>query len=357
VAEHAADFEWRGEGEEAEIILFAPNDTAFERALPATRLPGVESPVFAAASPEGFGWVAVSTSHVAPDLLSTPARGLLLVAGTRSENLRVDARELASKMLRDLPEIGSRLPSLNEAGVGRLCESGARAAAEVGLIEEEDLPLLGALPGDADALGRRALSAAPREWQEAVRPELRVVTEILDTDGAQSLGLEVGTLAVVVRVDAGDLGRLTLAAHRERLQSRSEDFGAEADLPAAPVESGEAQDLLVALYAAANFADARAARTVWTVRRLLGEAAGGLNIRAAWRVGGVEQRDGRLVHRRDLAPVEDGGALVSGGYAVLGTGNMWSSAPPFGVPEDEGRWPWEEAGLLGRLAVLDPPEG
>ncbi len=357
MAEHAADFEWRGEGEEAEIILFAPNDTAFERALPAARLPSVESPVYAAASPEGFGWTAVSTTHVAPDLLSAPARGLLLVAGTRSENLRVDARELASKMLRDLPEIGSRLPSLNEAGVGRLCESGARAAAEDGLIEEEDLPLLGALPGDADALGRRALSAAPREWQEAVRTELRVVTEILDTDGAQSLGLEVSTLAVVVRIDAGDLGRLTLAAHRERLQSRSEDFGAESDLPAAPVESGEAQDLLTALYAANNFADAHAARSIWMLRRLIGEATGGLTIRAAWRIGGVEERDGRLVHRRGLALVEDGNALVSGGYAVLGTGNMWSSAPPFGVSEDDGRWAWEEAGLLERLAALDPPEG
>ena len=49
--------------------------------------------------------------------------------------------------------------------------------------------------------------------------------------------------------------------------------------------------------------------------------------------------------------------LVSGSYAAAGTGNMWSSAPPFGVPEDEGRWPWEEAGLLERLAALDPPEG
>jgi tRNA-splicing ligase RtcB (3'-phosphate/5'-hydroxy nucleic acid ligase) len=357
LAEHAADFEWRGEGEEAEIILFAPDDTAFERALPAARLPGVESPVYAAASPEGFGWTTVSTTHVAPDLLSSPLRGLLLVAGTRSENLRVDARELANGMLRDLPEIGSRLPSLNEAGVGRLCESGARAAAEDGLIEEEDLPLLGALPGDADALGRRALSAGPREWQQIASPELRVATEVLDTDGAQSLGLEAGTLALLVRVGAGDLGRLTLAAHRERLQARSEDFGAESDLPAVPVERGEAEDLLTALNAANNFADARAARSIWMLRRLIGEAAGGLTIRAAWRIGGVEERDGPLVHRRGLAVAEDGNALVSGGYAAVGTGNMWSSAPPFGIPESEGRWPWEEAGLLERLAALDPPEG
>ena len=357
MAEQAAEYEWRGEGEEAEVVLYAPDDAAFERVLPATRLPGVESPVYAAASPEGFGWTAVSSSHVAPDFLSLPTRGLLLVAGTRPENLRVDARELANRMLRDLAEIGSRLPSLNEAGVGRLCESGARAAAEDGLFEEEDLRLLDALPGDADALGRRALSAGPRGWQEAALPELSVVSEVFDTDGAESLGLEPGALAIVIGVDGGDLGRLALAAHRERLQARPEDFGAGMDLPGAPAESGEAQDLLAALYAAANFADARAARTVWTLRRLLGEAAGGLDIRTAWMAGGIRERDGRLVHRRGLALIEDGGALVCGRYAALGTGNMFSSAPPFGVFEAEDRWPWEEAGLLERLAALDPPEG
>ena len=77
---------------------------------------------------------------------------------------------------------------------------------------------------------------------------------------------------------------------------------------------------------------------------------------AAWRVGGIEERDGWLVHRRNLVLAGDGDALVSGRYVALGTGNMWSSAPPFGVSEDEGGWPWEEAGLLERLAALDPPE-
>jgi len=184
-----------------------------------------------------------------------------------------------------------------------------------------------------------------------------VVSEVFDTEGAESLGLEPGALAILIGVDGGDLGRLALAAHAARLRAHTEDFGAETDLPSAPTESGEAQDLLAALYAAANFADVRAARTVWTLRRLLGEAAGGLDIRAAWRVGGAEEREGLLVHRRGLALVADGGALVSGRYAALGTGNMSSSAPPFGVSEAEDGWPWEEAGLLERLAALDPPEG
>jgi len=359
LAEHAADYEWRGEGDEAEVILYAPDDSAFERALRAARLPGVESPVYAAASPEGFGWATASTTHVAPDLLSPPLRGLLLVAGTRSENLDVPPQELMQSILRELPEAGARLPSLNESGVGRLCESGARAAAEDGLIEEEDLPLLDVRSGDPDAVGRRALAAGPREWEGGVEPDLRLVTEILDTEGAESLGLEEGVIALVVRVDAGDLGRLALAAHRERMLSRarSGDFGAAHELPTAPAGSGEAEDLVAALNAAANFADVRAARALWMLRRVLGGAAGGLDIRAAWRTGGIEEREGRLVHRRGLAWAEDGHVLVCGSYAAGGTGSMWTSAPPFGVPEEEGRWPWEEAGLMERRVTLDPPEG
>ncbi|MGH3105862.1 MAG: hypothetical protein ACRDM3_01560, partial [Rubrobacteraceae bacterium] len=251
MAEHVAEYEWRGEGEEAEIFLYAPGDSDFERTLPAARLPGVESPVYAAASPEGLGWAAASATHAAPDLLSAPLRGLLLVAGTRSENLSVPPQELMQRVLRGLPEAGARLPSLNESGAGRLCESGARAAAEDGLIEEEDLPLLDARPGDADAIGRRALAAAPRDWEGGVEPDLRLVTEVLDTERAESVGLEEGALALVVKVGAGDLGRLVLETHRERILSRlrSGDFGAAPELPAAPAESGEADDLIAALYA------------------------------------------------------------------------------------------------------------
>jgi tRNA-splicing ligase RtcB (3'-phosphate/5'-hydroxy nucleic acid ligase) len=359
VAEHAAEYEWRDEGEEAEVTLYAPDDSALERALPAARLPGVQSPVYAAASPEGFGWAAASATHASPDLLSSPTRGLLLVADTTSQNLSVEPRELMNRLLRDLPESGMRLSPLNEAGVARICEDGARAAAEDGLIEEEDLRLLATRPGDADALGRRALAAAPAEWEAGVGFDLRVVSAVLDAERAEGLGLQAGNVALIVRVGAGELGRIALGAHRERILGRvwSRDFGAEPDLPAAPADTEEAADLVASLHAAANFADARAARTLWMLRRVLREVAGGLEIRAAWTVGSIEERGGLLVHRKHLASAGDGEALVSGSCAALGTGKMWASAPPFGISEEEERWPWEEAGLLERLADLGLPGG
>jgi tRNA-splicing ligase RtcB (3'-phosphate/5'-hydroxy nucleic acid ligase) len=197
MVEHSGDYEWRVEGEEAELVIYAsaPSvaEAAFERISWITRLPGVESPVYAAASPAGLGWAAVSASHVAPDLTSVPARGLLLVADVPAENLGVPPKEVMNLILRDFGEVG--LPPLNEAGVRRICEEGAPAAAEDGLIEEEDLPLLDPAAGDADALGRRALTAGLREWDGPIEVDVTVVADILDAEGAETLGLEQGMLA------------------------------------------------------------------------------------------------------------------------------------------------------------------
>jgi len=361
MVEHSGDYEWRVEGEETELVIYASApgvaEAALERISWITRLPGVESPVYAAASPAGLGWAAVSASHAAPDLTSVPARGLLLVADVPAENLAVPPKEVMNLILRDLGEVG--LPQLNEAGVRRICEEGAPAAAEDGLIEEDDLPLLDPAAGDADALGRRALTAGLREWDGPIEVDVKVVVEILDAEGAETLGLEPGMLALVVSTGAGDLGRLALAAHRERILGRirgGTDFGAQDDLPAAPAEMEEAADLLAAVWSASNFADGRAARTLYALRRVLEEFAGQLNLRAAWRVGGIENREGPLVHRRDLAAAGEGEAVVSGGSVAAGTGKMSGSVPPFGAPEDDGRLPWEEAGVLERWAELSPPE-
>ncbi len=341
------------------MVLYAPGDfapaPAFERVLPATRLPGVESPVYAAASPEGLGWVAVSTSHAAPDLTSVPARGLLLVADAALENLGVPPEEVTRLIWRRLSE--TRLPRLTGAGARRICEGGAIGAAEDGLIEEEDLPLFGLFAGDADALGRRAISAGTRDWDRPGNVRACEIGEVLNAGGAESLGLEPGTLALVVSAGAGDLGRLALAGHRERIAGRGGDFGAEEDLPAAPAGTGEAADLLAAVGAAANFADGRSALLLYALRRTLADTVGALSLRAAWRIGGIEDRDGSFAHRSNLAATGDGEVLVSGGGVVAGTGKMVGSVPPFGAPEDDGRHPWEEAGVLERWADLDPTEG
>ena len=355
MAERVGEFEWRGEGDSAEIALYAPSDAdgeaLIEQARPAAELADVESPVYAAAAGRKLGWALRSAGHLAPDLAGAPERGLLLATGTPVSALRAPG-EVLEGISRRLSE--TRLPALSAAGTREICESGATAVAEMGLVEEEDLPFFGHEVGDPDTLTRRALSAATRDWEEPVRFDAFEIGEIFDTERADELGLEPGLLAFVVWAGAGDLGRLALLAHRERIGARVE-FGENGPI-AAPEETGEAEDLLAALRAVANFAGGRAALLVYSLRRALAETAGGLRVSAGWETGSIEERDGFL-HRKELAGCGDGGVLVSGDYVAAATGAMIGSAPPFGVLEEEGVWPWEEASLLERLAGLGPPGG
>ena len=362
--EHAADFEWRGEGEEAEVAVYAPDgataERAFEHALPAARLPGVESPVEAAASEQGFGRVAVSGTHASPDLFSAPRWSLLLVAELPVASMGVPPNEVPRLLSRRLSEVA--LPQIGEPGVRELSGSGALWAAGEGFIEEEDLsffvPGSASRTGDADSLGRRALVAGARDWTRPGRVGAFVMREVLDSDAAGEAGLEQGAFALVVDVGAEDLGRLALAGHRERIVSRTVqgDFGAPEGLLAAPVQTEEAADLASAAGGAAGYAAGRAALLLYALRRSLGDLTP-LRLRAAWPVGGLEGEGGRLVHRDGLAAVGEGGVLVSGLRVAVGGGRMSGSAPPFGAPEDGGRWPWEEAGLCAGVSVLEPLGG
>src|SRR5918911_5016708 len=124
MAEHAADFEWRGEGEDAEVVLYAPDSAtagwAFEQALPAARLPGVVSPIYAASSRlvgvlPGFGWVAASETHAAPDLISAPEWGLLLVADVPVEGMGAPLAEAPRLIGRGLSEVP--VPNIGEMEV------------------------------------------------------------------------------------------------------------------------------------------------------------------------------------------------------------------------------------------------
>ena len=361
MVEHAADFEWRGEGEAAEVVLYAPDaataEQGFEQTLPAAGLSGVVSPVYAASSSSarGFdlGWVAASETHLAPDLFSVPARGLLLVADTPMGNLGVTPVEVGDLASCNLSEV--TLPRLGAAEIRRAAETGALWAAEEGLISEEDLDLFGdRAVGEPDTLPRRALSAGARDFDRYRRPEIYEVGEILDTERADVLGLTSGALVFSVEAVPEDLGRLALTAHRERILNRvwGADFGATADLPAAPQGTEEAEDLLAAARAMAKHADALAALRLYVLRRSL-TVQGGLTLRAAWRLGGITQEDSLLLHRRNLAAVSKGDALLAQGFVTTGTGAMRAGAPPFSPDsEEEDVWAWEEAGLLKRVASL-----
>ena len=224
------------------------------------------------------------------------------------------------------------------------------------MIEEEDLTFLKPRNGESDALGRRALEAGGRGWDWLGEMGVYAAREVLDAEGAEMLGIGSGALVVSVEAGAGVLGRLALAGHRHRImnQVRSGDFGADLELPAAPMESGEAEDLLAAVNGTSNFADGRTALTLYTLRRALSDALGGLSICASWTVGGFEELDGLLVQRHNLAGRSVGETCVCGRGVVAGTDALLGSIPPFEALEEEGIRPWEETGLLERWVDLKP---
>jgi tRNA-splicing ligase RtcB (3'-phosphate/5'-hydroxy nucleic acid ligase) len=358
--DHSGEFVWLGDGDEAEIFVAAPDEVtarfAFERAFVAAgRLPGAVSPVcVAATSRTSFGWVAASDSRVAPDLGSIPSRSVLLVADVPVSNLGVPPAEVMDEILRaGLPELSS--VRVSSAGVRRVCEFGGEAAAEDGLIEEEDLAFLAPFSTDSDSLGRRAVSAGEREWNGGVAVRLYGVGNVFDSDAMEALGVEAGMLAVEVTAGAGELGRISSALHRERVVDRVEngDFDAPEGLPVAPLETEEARDAARKSRAAANYADGRVALALYALRRAMRKMAGNLDVRAAWRVGGVEETESFVAHRRGFAGVGGGDPVVSGGVLSGGVGTMYANAPPFGMTVEDGRWLWEEAGLLERWADLD----
>lgn len=360
MVEHAADFEWRGEGEEAEVAIYAPDastaERAFERALPAARLPGIESPVEAAASSEGFGLVVVSNTHAAPEFFSAPRWSLLILGEVPIDGLGVPPEEIPRLLARRLSEVA--LPEIGEPGVRELSEAGASWAAGEEFIEEDDLPFFlpgsASLAGDPDSLGRRAVAAGARDWTRPGGIRAFRVAEPLDSDAAGEAGLEEGAFALVVDAGAEDLGRLALDGHRGRIAARTvhEDLGSPEGLPAAPMGTEEAADLVAASGAASGYAAGRAALVLYALRRSLRDLTP-LRLGAAWPVGGLEKGDGRLLHRDGLAAVVEGGIVVPGLRVAGGAGSMSGSVPPFGAPEEEGMWPWEEAGLCAGVSVLE----
>lgn len=340
--ERAGDYEWRGEGEEAELVLYTSEPSAFDRLEIAGHLPGARSPIYGVSSGDEPGWVAASDSHVSPDLVSAPIFGLLLIADSPVNSLGVEPRDFPRLLSRNLSEV--RPPSLGAAEARAACESGALWAAGEDLLEEEDLALFPQAEGDPGALGSRALSAGAHELGEVAR-EMGAYTTREEDD---EIEIPEGALLLGVRAGCGETGRLVLSAHRDHIAAG--EFDSPGGLHAAPLWSGEAEDFAMALGALSNLAAARAAISLYVLRRALAGIAGELRPLALWRSGGLEERGEERLHRNLLAAVGEGEVFVCGNQIATGTGAMTDSVPEFGAAGE-----WEEAGLLERRLELNPP--
>jgi RNA-splicing ligase RtcB len=157
--------------------------------------------------------------------------------------------------------------------VRRVSEEGAAAAAEDGLFEEEDLAHLEPVEGDPTRSDGGRSQPGRGTGKEGFGLEVSVVGEVLDGEGAEALGCGGGCWRSWCGSGRGP--RQARVGHapgpdlhpdqgRRRLRGRGRPASA-------PLEAEEAADLVAATHAASNFADARAARAVYALRRVLGD--------------------------------------------------------------------------------------
>jgi tRNA-splicing ligase RtcB len=171
---------------------------------------------------------------------------------------------------------------LKGKALDRVLERGAAWAVSQGYGDADELERIedgGALPADPDRLSRRARDRGAGQLGTLGSGnhfvELGQVVEIFDADAAQTFGLEVGALTVMIHTGSRGLGHQvcddwlrTLAQAAQRHGLRLPDR----QLACAPVGSPEGQGYLAAMGAAANFAFANRQVIGHHVREALEEA-------------------------------------------------------------------------------------
>ncbi|MCE5302942.1 MAG: RtcB family protein [Planctomycetaceae bacterium] len=189
--------------------------------------------------------------------------------------------------------------------------------------------------------------------------ELQVVEEIVDSEAARAMGLELGQLCVMIHSGSRGLGYQVCDDALTAMRKTPAKYGI--DLPdrqlvCAPVESPEGQAYLGAMRAAANYAWANRQLLMWQTREVFEEFFGrswsSLDMQLVYDVAHniakmeeheVEGRRRRLcVHRKGATrALPPGHADLPEAYRAVGQ--------PVLIPGDMGRASWLLAGQPGSM--------
>ena len=181
---------------------------------------------------------------------------------------------LIDQLFRDIPVgvgVGGPYRFDGREMAGLLAEGAAHLRAR-GLATEEDLAVTesgGCLPGaDPDAVSHEAKRRGADQCGTLGAGnhfiEVQVVDEIFDAEAAARLGLEAGSVAVMIHSGSRGLGHQVCQDALKQLRSVPAEYGIELpdrQLVCAPVASAPGQRYLAAMRGAANFA--------WCNRQLL----------------------------------------------------------------------------------------
>lgn len=344
-------------------------------------LPGIEK--YSLAMPDihwGYGFPIGSVAATNPSrggVVSPGGVGYDINCGVRlattqltEGQVRPRLKDLITRLYQTIPcgvGGGSVVGKLSRGELDRVLRKGAGALIERGMATQEDLDLTeeaGCLEGaDPDSVSDRAFERGARQLGSLGSGnhflEVQVVDEVFDPGAAHALGLDMGTVAIMIHSGSRGLGYQVcddFLKVMDRCLNKYHIPLPDRQLACAPLSSTEGQEYLGAMKCAANFAwanrQAMMHRVRTTVEETLGMSPADVGMRLVYDVchniakmetHTLEGRDVELcVHRkgatRSLPP---GHPLVPKTYRDLGQ--------PVLVPGDMGRYSFVCLGGRGAL--------
>ncbi|MGB9661259.1 MAG: RtcB family protein [Moorellaceae bacterium] len=345
---------------------------ALKQLADAATLPGVVAPVIGMPDIHtGFGLPigGVMATELHGGVVSAGAVGMDINCGVRLLSTKLEAHAVSPKKLENLlAAIEKRVPSgvgkaslyreFREADLEAVCTRGAAYFIGRGYGFPEDERAIeagGALPGaDLKAVSRQA-----RERADQLATigggnhfiEIGKVDQVFFPEAAAIMGLEEGSLTVLIHTGSRGFGHQICTDYTARMAQSAAKYGIRLPskgLAAAPIDSPEGRDYLAAMACAANFAFANRQLITFLVREAFAEALKrpveemGLELvyDVAHNIAKFEEHQGKLllVHRkgatralpaghkenparyRDIGhPAIIPGSMGTASYVVLGT--------------------------------------
>ncbi|MDZ7778860.1 MAG: RtcB family protein [Gemmatimonadota bacterium] len=333
-------------------------DRSLDQLVNVATLPGVTRAAYAMPDAhEGYGFPVggVAAFDAESGVISPGGVGYdincgvrMLVSGLHSDDLGDRLEPLVHELSRGIPSgmgRGSHL-SLDDAALDRVFTEGCRYLVERGMATREDLEHTesgGCLPGaDPARVSRRARDRGRSQLGSMGSGnhfvEVERVERIFDQDAAETLGLEVGHVVVLIHTGSRGLGHQVCTDYVSGMDKGMPEHGItlpDRQLACAPLQSAPGQAYFGAMAAAANFAWCNRQVISHVVRDAFHRVVGAdaelrLLYDVAHNIAKVEEHDGRAlcVHRkgatRALGPShpETPAAYRSVGQPVFIPGSM-----------------------------------
>jgi tRNA-splicing ligase RtcB len=289
----------------------------------------------------------------------------LLVSELSREELAPYKARLADALYRNIPAgVGSarKDAGFDRGGLGEVLVRGASSLVERGYGEQEDLDHLesgGRFPGaDPERVSERAYERGVSQLGTLGSGnhflEVQYVDQIYDEEAAQTFGIFLGQITVLIHTGSRGLGHQVCQDYVERFMEAAKRYGielADRQLAAAPIESPEGEAYLGAMPAAANFAFANRQLISHLTRRafaIVGFPSEAHPLRVLYDLAHnnakFEEHSGRrvLVHRK--------GATRAFGPGIEELPEHYHSVgQPVLVPGDMGRYSFVLAGTKGAM--------